>query len=93
MGVEPRLNCPDRSWCGAQTPDTSQGGDTGRADSRDKLLQERLRDGGERNCFEEKGVSERNGEWDVAGSSLTQPLPRATTLHFVALRAANGLLY
>ena len=62
MGVEPRLNCPDRSWCGAQTPGTSQGGDTGRAGSRDKLLAAHLREGGERNCFEKEGVSQLKGE-------------------------------
>jgi hypothetical protein len=56
MGVELGLNCPDRSWCGTLSPGTTQRGDTGRPNSRDELREERLREGGERDSFEEKPV-------------------------------------
>src|SRR6185503_1149740 len=44
---KPGRTCPDRSWCGTTSPGTPTCGDTDRQTSRDELLEQHLRAGGE----------------------------------------------
>src|SRR6185503_9998712 len=74
---KPGRTCPDRSWCRTTSPGTSQCGDTDRQTSRNVLLDQHLRAGGEGK--EGKLLGKENGrmrgsEQTVRAVARTQPL-------------------
>src|SRR6185503_10566029 len=74
---KPGRTCPDRSWCRTTSPGTSQCGDTDRQTSRDELLEQHLRAGGEgkkKKLLGKENGRTRQSRATMAGNKTIQPL-------------------